>query len=509
MKKLLPVVLLLAAGCDRDLVCPAGESECGGRCISLLTDPRNCGACGVAVGLLEVCRQGVAACAPGIDTCGGTCTDTARDPDHCGACESVCAADALQSLCAPTPGGTAACSEACPTGHTACDRACVDLLTDPYHCGACGAACAPGVACLAGSCRPLQVACYATDEVVPVTADLGWAGDPRSTPAGPSSIAVHGGAVFAANGYPQASVSLLPIDPGLTSRHVAVTGSDLQHAAVRDGVLVVSNATVGSLLFLSTSGRILDEVAMPDQASSPNPHGFAFVGSAAYVALYGTGTGNGQSIARLDLSGLAACAADPGGTPCGEPLGEIDLMTAPGAYDAPGLPFPSAVAEAGGRIYVTLANLEEADFSCGEACSYTAWAKPAGNGRLAVIDPAQQDALSIVDLGSGCGNPGSLALEGTNLWVACGSYSFPDLAPGALVPVDLSKSPPVAGAPLPVAPVIPARLAFCGGVGYATDQASGSVIRFDPAARTVEAPVEVCPASAWGWAFASDIACGD
>jgi hypothetical protein len=505
MKTLLPIALLLLLACDRQLVCPQGEADCDGRCVDLMTDPRNCGACGAAVGLLEVCAAATATCAPGIASCDATCTDTARDPDNCGDCGVPCLAE---QYCT-TEGGTTGCTDACPAGFTPCDRACVDPLADRFNCGACGVACAPGQACRDGACRAdLQVACYATTEVVPVTADLAWAGDSRVTPSGPTSIALHGGAVYAANGYPSASVSVLPLDPALPSVHQSVTGDDLQHVAVLDGLVLVSNASVGSLLFLTPAGDVIDELAMPDQASYPNPHGFAFVGSSAYVALYGSGEGNGQSMAKLDLSTLAACAADGGATSCGSVVGELDLAAVAGTSDAPGLPFPSAVVEAGGRIYVTLANLKEASFSCGDACSYTAWAEPAGHGRLAVIDPAAADAVSVVDLGAGCGNPGALAVDGTTLWVSCGSWSFPATAPGALLPVDLSGASPAVGTPLDVSPAIPGRLAFCGGVGYATDQASGAVIRFDPEARTVEDPVEVCPMGPWGFAWASDVACG-
>lgn len=505
MKKLLPIaLLLLATACDRELVCPLGQTDCDGRCVDLMIDPGNCGTCGAAVGPLEVCAAATAACSPGIETCDGACTDTARDPESCGACGAACLPE---QYCTTADGGTS-CTDACPPGFDACGRACVALDSDRYHCGACGNACAPGQTCREGACRAeLQVACYATTEVVPVTADLGWAGAPRLTPSGPTSIALHGGAVYAANGYPSASVSVLPLDPALGAVHRSITGDDLQHLAIQDGVVVVSNASVGTLLFLSPSGAVVDELAMPDQGSYPNPHGFAFAGATAYVALYGSGSGNGQSIAKVETD-LAACAADGGATPCGTVVGELDLTAVAGTSDAPGLPFPSAVVEAGGRIYVTLANLKEASFSCGDACSYTAWAEPAGHGKLAIIDPAAADAVSVVDLGAGCGNPGALALNGTTLWVSCGSWSFPVTAPGALVPVDLSGASPAVGAPIDVSPAIPGRLAFCDGTGYATDQGSGAVIPFDPTLKTVESPVEVCPMGPWGFAWASDVACG-
>ena len=40
----------------------------------------------------------------------------------------------------------------CATGYTECDLRCVDLSRDPANCGACGHACDPGVACVAGAC---------------------------------------------------------------------------------------------------------------------------------------------------------------------------------------------------------------------------------------------------------------------------------------------------------------------------------------------------------------------
>jgi hypothetical protein len=39
----------------------------------------------------------------------------------------------------------------CPTGQTACGNACVNLLTDPSNCGACGNSCGAG-ACSNGTC---------------------------------------------------------------------------------------------------------------------------------------------------------------------------------------------------------------------------------------------------------------------------------------------------------------------------------------------------------------------
>ncbi|HEX9051412.1 MAG TPA: MXAN_6577-like cysteine-rich protein [Anaeromyxobacter sp.] len=498
----LAAALVVLSACTKDLVCPSGETDCGGRCVSLLSDPGNCGACGAAVKALETCAAGAPACAAGIDACGGACTDLARDPANCGACGNACAAGAYCT----TAGGTTSCTDACPAGFTACGGACVDLLSDRFHCGACGNACPSGQTCDAGACRSdLAVACYATNEVLPVGADLAPAGAGRTTPAGPAALAVLGGAVYSANGWPAASVSVLPLDPALPSRDVVLSGTDLEAIGAYENVLLVANAAIGSLVLLRPSGDVLDEIAMPGQQAGPNPRGVAVAGSAAYVALYGNGPGSGQAIAKVDLSSLAACASGAAAS-CGAVTATLDLASVAGAADVGALPFPSAAVSAGGRVYVALANLGEDTISCGTGCSYTGWVKPAGNGRLAVVDPAAGDAVSIVPL-PGCGNPGALAVAGSTVWVSCGALSYPDLAPSAVVPVDVSTTPPSVGPPLPLPAIVAGKLAFCGGLGYVTDQASGAVLRFDPATRTAGDPTVVCPTSAYGWAWAADVAC--
>lgn len=498
MRRILLLASLLATACSKELVCPEGEVACSGACVSLLSDADHCGACGNACGELEVCGAGVCGCAPGVASCDGVCTDLARDPDHCGACDVACAGTAAP-YCDAT-GEAAACVASCPGA--ICAGACVDTETDPYHCGACGRACAPGQSCRAGACSAdLHVACFNTTEVLPVTADLAAAGPGRKVPGGPIALAVLGNAVYSANNWPSAGLSVLPFDPAAATftRPLSASNQDVQHVATSAGVLLVTNADAGTLVVLDPSAAVLDEIPFLNQQSYPNPHGFDVVDGVAYVALFGSGPGNGQRIARVDLSGLATCVAQGGD--CGATDGEIDLLGVAGAHDPAALPFPAQVLAAGQKVYVTLQNLTEdcSDFGC-------FYAKPGGTGRLAVIDRAKGDAVSVVDLGEGCLNPTGLALHERTLWVACGAVFYADVAPGALVPVDVGGATPVVGEPLDVSPLVPGKLAFCGGVGYVGDQGSGDVLRFDPVTRSLEAPVLVCPPGAF-FTSVSDVAC--
>ena len=88
-------------------------------------------------------RRDTSVCRSGRTACGGDCVDLTSDPEHCGACNSPC-------------GGGQSCANAqctCPAGETFCAGTCVDTASDPAHCGACGQACAGGESCQQGSCK--------------------------------------------------------------------------------------------------------------------------------------------------------------------------------------------------------------------------------------------------------------------------------------------------------------------------------------------------------------------
>lgn len=488
------IALAALAACGKDTVCPAGEKECGGRCVSLLSDEANCGACGTTCDALAICSAGACACAPGATACGATCADLASDTAHCGACGNACAASDVCSdgACAPT----------CGSGLTACDRACVDLAADRSHCGACGISCAAGQTCRAGACSAdLQVACFATNEVRPVTADLLPAGPARAAGQGPVSLALDATRIFAANTLSH-SLSVLPLDARLAGVEVPFAGDDFEHVAVHRSLVFISNSGLGTeIVYDPGSGRVLDEIVLGATADV-NPRGIAFTGTRAFVPLYGRDerTG-GQAIAAVDLSGLDRCGQPGPASACGTLEKTLTLLDVAAAYDAPGLPFPSRALAANGKVYVTLANLKKA--TSGPSAGY--YVDPAGPGRLAVVDTAAGDALSIVSLGDGCKNPGSLALSGSTLWISCAWAGGP-----ALLPVDLSGAAPVPGTPLVVPVGAPGNLAFCGGMGYLTDLWSGNVARFDPAGTAPPLVASVCPLSdpgPYGWAWAADVAC--
>jgi hypothetical protein len=519
MKRLLVLLLVpLLLACSRDLLCPAGEVECGGRCVSLLSDAANCGACGTACGPLAVCAAGACGCAAGATACGDACVALESDPAHCGACEG--AACAAADVC--SAGG---CAAACADGLSACGRACVDFQADRFNCGGCGIGCAAGQACRAGACQAdLQVACFSTNEVRSVTADLVPAGPPRLAGAGPIGLAVDGGRVYAANSLSH-SLSVLPLDARLPGAEKVLAGDDFENVVAHEGLLFVSSSGTGTLVVYDPSrDRVLDEIVLGDTADV-NPRGVAFAGDRAYVALYGKDeSSGGQGIAVVDLSGLAACAQDAsppacgaGGAcdagrtcrdgrcvaRCGTLARTLPLRPLAGVTDASGLPFPSRVVELGGKLYVSAANLRKE--TSGPLAGY--YVAPAGPSRLVVVDPARGDALEAVPLrtaeGDACENAGALAVNGATVWVSCASMTSP-----GVMPVDVSGAPSP-GALRSVDVGAPGNLAFCGGMGYLTDLWSGQVLRFDPAGATPPLLATVCPLSGgdFPWAWSADVAC--
>jgi hypothetical protein len=124
--------------------CNTGFADCNANAadgceVNLASDALNCGACGVA-------------CMAGQNCMAGVCIA----PNGCGACN--------------LPHATAGCHNNvctvahCDVGWGDCDKNAAngcetDLQSDPNNCGACGAACAAGVACTAGACGVQMPSC--------------------------------------------------------------------------------------------------------------------------------------------------------------------------------------------------------------------------------------------------------------------------------------------------------------------------------------------------------------
>lgn len=87
-------------------------------------------------------------CEPGKEACQELCVDLKSDPEHCGECGKAC------------PGTQAcvagACATSCPTGELLCTSsgktACVNPKGDNANCGMCDKRCKAGEVCYAGTC---------------------------------------------------------------------------------------------------------------------------------------------------------------------------------------------------------------------------------------------------------------------------------------------------------------------------------------------------------------------
>lgn len=155
--------------------CRAGLQDCGGECVDLSTDSRNCGACGVECPGGRACFRGLycegfgpgAAGAGGAGGGGGSagagqagsetagaagsgsqCFEPYNSAAHCGECEKRCEAPA--GLCDCTGDGCRCVSD-CEAPLLQCGTSCADPNTDAMHCGSCFVECASGL-CQAGLC---------------------------------------------------------------------------------------------------------------------------------------------------------------------------------------------------------------------------------------------------------------------------------------------------------------------------------------------------------------------
>lgn len=158
---------------EREACC--GDGLGGASCTQLVSDIRNCGACGVdcvARGRGDACQASQCSCGDFLLGCVGTsestccasegrvphCANLVRDRLDCGACGNECdvtranRCDARRCVC----GDTRRQCAGTPTDRCCGDRFevydCVDTSSDRDHCGDCGNRCTATQRCEAGTC---------------------------------------------------------------------------------------------------------------------------------------------------------------------------------------------------------------------------------------------------------------------------------------------------------------------------------------------------------------------
>ena len=190
------------------------------------------GSCGACAAPLSCATDGTCACAAPFASCSGACLDVQSDPAHCGKCDVVCTSSEVCSK--------GVCTSSCAAPLVACDRACVDTTRDVAHCGGCAIACKTGESCVSGSC------------VAPVVPDSG----PPDDTAPPDDGGV-------------------PIDSGSTTGDAGVLDDA---ASLGDATLAASDGALSD-----------DELAFKGQCGCRTPGGAATTRGSSIAALLALG----------------------------------------------------------------------------------------------------------------------------------------------------------------------------------------------------------------------------
>ena len=162
------------AGCEpASETCNGLDDDCDREVdedFDLMSDVAHCGACDAPCpaspsGAAAFCQAGTCmiACDDGFMNCDGDdengCEASRTHPDSCGGCGTTCVAPT--PLCQANPGGGHGCVDDCSAGTTLCGSSCIDLASDPEHCGDCETVCPAGVNA-AAACS-LSACTYACD----------------------------------------------------------------------------------------------------------------------------------------------------------------------------------------------------------------------------------------------------------------------------------------------------------------------------------------------------------
>jgi len=101
-------------------------------------------------------------CERGETNCFGRCVNLKSNPNHCGSCSRFCASGqtcvngsctcSQSSDCPPDQVCTNGMCASCPSGLTDCGGVCKNTNTDPNNCGSCNNVCPPTYVCSGGMC---------------------------------------------------------------------------------------------------------------------------------------------------------------------------------------------------------------------------------------------------------------------------------------------------------------------------------------------------------------------
>ncbi|MFH2007179.1 MAG: hypothetical protein ABI333_11380 [bacterium] len=92
----LPALPALSAGCGDDS--QPCDLTCAQGCVDPMTDPQNCGGCGVQCPPGTTCEAGSCECPGTNELCEGRCVDVVTDRTNCGDCGVLCTFDSQCSL---------------------------------------------------------------------------------------------------------------------------------------------------------------------------------------------------------------------------------------------------------------------------------------------------------------------------------------------------------------------------------------------------------------------------
>lgn len=141
--------------------CHPGWGDCDSMpstgCETSLITGSNCGSCGAPCDALAPnCNAGtcVAVC-PGT-ACGTSCVNLASEPQHCGACNNVCSAERGAPACSASACTLGACDAQWGNCNASASDGCETPLVTTSDCGACGTACSSPtglLSCASGTCQ--------------------------------------------------------------------------------------------------------------------------------------------------------------------------------------------------------------------------------------------------------------------------------------------------------------------------------------------------------------------